>query len=241
MQGRRDRKNRGNIIRKYLLTSILLLFITTGVNAQIEQPRRVLEIGVAGGLNLNKMDFQPTIRQKLLNGANGGVSLRYTSEKYFSMICAAQLEVNFAQRGWEEDFDDGTGNSYSRTLNYIEIPLLAHLAWGKEERGFQFFINGGPQFGFCIGDSEEYKGNWKPEERPTSIRPVYGKEIYNTFDYGIVAGLGVELKTKAGNFFVEGRYYYGLSDIFNNSKTDDFGRSANQTISVRLGYSIRIL
>ena len=111
MQGRRDRKNRGNIIRKYLLTSILLLFITTGVNAQIEQPRRVLEIGVAGGLNLNKMDFQPTIRQKLLNGANGGVSLRYTSEKYFSMICAAQLEVNFAQRGWEEDFDDGTGNS----------------------------------------------------------------------------------------------------------------------------------
>ena len=51
----------------------------------------------------------------------------------------------------------------------------------------------------------------------------------------------MELKTKAGNFFVEGRYYYGLSDVFNNSKIDDFGRSANQVISIRLGYSIRIL
>lgn len=224
-----------------VLSIILLLVLATGTKAQIEQPRRVLEIGVAGGLNLSSMDFQPSIRQALYKGANGGISIRYTSEKYFSMICAAQVEVNFAQRGWEEDFDDGTGNTYTRTLNYIEVPLLAHLSWGKEERGFQFFINGGPQFGFFIGDSESYKGNWSIEERPESIRPVYGKELQNTFDYGIAGGLGVELKTKTGNFFIEGRYYYGLSDIFNNSKTDDFGRSANQTISVRLGYSVRIL
>jgi 4-hydroxy-3-methylbut-2-en-1-yl diphosphate synthase IspG/GcpE len=60
-------------------------------------------------------------------------------------------------------------------------------------------------------------------------------------DYGIAGGLGIELKTKIGNFFVEGRYYYGLSDIYKNSKTDDFGRSANQDIIIKLGYSVRIL
>lgn len=227
-------------MKKYLFI-IVALFLSFGANAQIEQPRRILEVGFAGGMNMNKMDFQPTIRQTYLNGMNGGISLRYTSEKYFSMICAAQMEVNFSQRGWKEDFDDETGNSYSRTLNYIEVPLLAHLSWGKEERGLQFFVNLGPQFGFFIGDSEEYIGNWTPEERPQSIRPVYGKEVEKKFDYGIAGGLGVELKTKAGNFFVEGRYYYGLSDIYGNSKTDDFGRSANQTIYIRAGYSIRIL
>lgn len=227
-------------MKRYLII-ITALLLSFGANAQIEQPRRILEVGFAGGMNMNKMDFQPTIRQTYLNGINGGISLRYTSEKYFSMICAAQMEVNFSQRGWKEDFDDETGNSYSRTLNYIEVPLLAHLSWGKEERGLQFFVNLGPQFGFFIGDSEEYIGNWRPEERPQSIRPVYGKEVEKKFDYGIAGGLGVELKTKAGNFFVEGRYYYGLSDIYGNSKTDDFGRSANQTIYIRAGYSIRIL
>lgn len=227
-------------MKRYLII-ITALLLSFGANAQIEQPRRILEVGFAGGMNMNKMDFQPTIRQTYLNGMNGGISLRYTSEKYFSMICAAQMEVNFSQRGWKEDFDDETGNSYSRTLNYIEVPLLAHLSWGKEERGLQFFVNLGPQFGFFIGDSEEYIGNWRPEERPQSIRPVYGKEVEKKFDYGIAGGLGVELKTKAGNFFVEGRYYYGLSDIYGNSKTDDFGRSANQTIYIRAGYSIRIL
>ena len=122
-----------------ILSIIAIALFAANVSAQIEEPRRMLEIGVAGGLNLNKVDFQPSMRQKLFNGINGGISLRYTSEKYFSMICAAQLEVNFSQRGWEEDFDDGTDNRYYRQLNYIEIPLLAHLSWGKEEKGFQFF------------------------------------------------------------------------------------------------------
>lgn len=227
-------------MKRFLTISIVLL-LSISIKAQIEQPRHILEFGVAGGMNLNKMEFQPTVRQTYLNGMNGGVSLRYTSEKYFSMICAAQVEVNFAQRGWKEDFDDETGNGYSRTLNYVEVPLLAHLSWGKEERGFQFFVNMGPQFGFFIGEEEKYTGNWQPQERPISINPIYDKVVENKFDYGIAGGLGVELKTNAGNFFLEGRYYYGLSDIFGNSKTDDFGRSANQTISIRLGYSIRIL
>lgn len=225
---------------KKFIPFIAILFLSLNVCAQIESPRNILEIGVAGGLNMSKMDVQPTIRQNLLNGINGGLSIRYTSEKYFKMICAAQLEVNFSQRGWDEDFDDETKNGYSRTLNYIEIPFFAHLAFGKEPRGVQFFINLGPQIGFLISDSEDYKGEWAIESRPSTIQPIYGKEIQNKFEYGIAGGLGLELKTKAGNFFIEGRYYYGLSDIFSNSKTDDFGRSANTTIYARLGYSIPI-
>lgn len=226
---------------KRIIALTLALLLTLSAKSQVEQPRQVLEIGVTGGLNLSQMDFQPDIRQKYLMGANGGLFARYTSEKYFGMICAAQLELNFSQRGWTENFDDGTNNGYSRTLNYIELPLLAHLSWGKEKKGFQFFINLGPQISFLMGDSEKSEGNWKAEDRPESIRAIYGKEIENKFDYGITGGLGIELKTKAGNFFIEGRYYYGLSDIYKNSKTDDFGRSANQNIIVKLGYSVRIL
>ncbi|MBR3915578.1 MAG: PorT family protein [Bacteroidaceae bacterium] len=225
---------------KRTVTIIFTLLLAICVNAQVEQPRRKLEVGVTGGVNLNQMDFQPTIRQKQLLGINGGVFARYTSEKYFGMICAAQVELNFSQRGWTENFDDGTSNGYSRSLSYIEMPLLAHLSWGKEERGLQFFVNLGPQFGFFLGDNEKYEGKWKANDRPESIRAIYGKEVENKFDYGITGGAGIELKTKIGSFFVEGRYYYGLSDIYKNSKTDEFGRSANQTITIRAGYAIRI-
>ena len=220
-----------------IVSAILVIFSVACASAQVEEPRSRFELGVAGGMNINSMEFQPSIRQKMLNAWGGGLQLRYTSEKYFSMICATQLEVNFSQRGWKEDFDDGTANSYSRVMDYVEIPLFAHLAWGKEERGLQFFLNLGPQFGFLLDSRENYFGDWKIEERPISLQPIYGKKIENTFDYGIAGGLGLELKTRAGNFFVEGRYYYALADIFGNSKTDDYGRSANNTISARLGYS----
>lgn len=225
---------------KKVLTIISALLFTLCAEAQVEQPLRMFEVGVSGGMNLNRMEFQPSIRQTFEDGVNGGIMLRYTSEKYFSMICATQLEVNFSQRGWNEDFDDGTDNNYRRKLNYIEVPLLARLAWGKVERGFQFVFNLGPQFGFFLSESEEYRGDWIPSQRPISLRPVYGKAVENSFDYGIAGGLGVELKTKAGNFNIEGRYYYGLADIFGNSKTDEFGRSANNTLSIKIGYSVRI-
>lgn len=217
-----------------------LLAFCTGSYAQIEQPRSILELGFSGGLNLNRMEFQPSIRQHLAQGANGGLNIRYTSEKYFSMICAAQLEVNFSQRGMTEDFDDGTSNTYNRLINYIEVPFFAHVSWGREERGIQFFLNLGPQLGFFINESESYEGEWETANRPITIRPLYGKPLENKFDYGIAGGLGLEYKTQIGNFFIEGRYYYGLADIFGNSKTDDFGRSANTTITARIGYSIRI-
>lgn len=223
-----------------ILTTAIALMLTFAVSAQIEERRNMFEVGLAGGATFSSMDLQPTVRQKNLPGLNGGISMRYTTEKYFNMICAAQLEVNYAQRGWEEDFDDKTGNSYSRRLNYLEIPFLAHLAFGKEPHGLQFYINLGPQVGILLGDEETYEGTWNIESRPNATQSIYGKAVDNKFDYGITGGLGLELRTKAGNFFVEGRYYYGLGDIFNNSKTDDFGRSANMTITARLGYSVRI-
>ena len=224
-------------MRKRMTAIVAALLMSVAAWAQIEEPRNILEIGFAGGLNMSQMDIQPTVRQKLLNGMNGGLTLRYTSEKYFKMICAAQLEINFAQRGWEEDFDDKSGNSYKRTLNYVEVPFFAHLAFGKEPRGLQFFINLGPQVGFFLSEEEEYIGSWSIDSRPGSSQPIYGKEVENKFEYGIAGGLGLEYKTRIGNFILEGRYYYGLSDIFGNSKTDDYGRSANNTISARLGYS----
>ena len=195
---------------KKIALTILVLLSFICANAQVEEPRSRFELGVSGGMNINNMEFQPSIRQKFLNGWGGGLNLRYTSEKYFSMICATQLEVNFSQRGWEEDFDDGTNNSYSRVMNYVEIPVFAHLSWGKEERGFQFFLNLGPQFGFLLNDKEYYTGDWKIEERPVSLQPIYGKKIEHNFDYGIAGGLGIEWKTRAGNMTIYARLGYSI-------------------------------
>ena len=78
-------------------------------------------------------------------------------------------------------------------------------------------------------------------DRPNNLTAQYGMSIERKFDYGITGGAGIELNTRIGHFMLEGRYYYGLSDIFDNSKTDVFARSNNGTIVVKLTYLVDIL
>lgn len=230
---------------KRLLTILALTFATCSLVAQVGELRNEVAIGFNGGYNLSKVDFSPTIKQGLQPGYTGGVTLRYTTEKYFALICAAQLELNFAQRGWNETIDDGTHNTYRRTTNYIEIPFFAHLGWGKEDRGLQFFANVGPQIGLYLSDAEYYGFSqeypWDPDKRPNNINAQYGKEVEKDLEYGIAGGAGMELKTSIGNFIIEGRYFFGLSDMYGNAKADPFGRSANTTITAKITYLIDIV
>ena len=109
----------------------------------------------------------------------------------------------------------------------------------------QFFINAGPQIGLFLSDEEFYGFSadypWSPNSRPNGINMQYGKKVENSLEYGIAGGLGMELKTGIGNFILEGRYFFGLSDMYGNAKADPFGRSANTTITIKATYLIDIV
>ena len=68
------------------------------------------------------------------------------------------------------------------------------------------------------------------------VTEQHDKPVDNTFDYGIAGGAGVEVRTKAGNFIVEGRYYYALSDFYGSTKKDFFARSAHGAITAKITY-----
>ncbi|MEG1564153.1 MAG: porin family protein [Bacteroides sp.] len=220
-------------IKSTLAAAALLIGFGLPASAQIGEMRHNFAIGFNAGANYNNVSFQPTIKQSGLLGITGGLTARYISEKYFAMICGVQIELNYSQRGWKEKFENPNDDrAYSRTMTYVEVPFLAHLAFGKD-RGAQFFLNLGPQVAFMLSDKEDRTGSWAEEKLPLH---QYGTPINNKFDYGIVGGGGLEIRTKAGNFLLEGRYYFGLADIYNSTKKDYFSRSANTTISARITY-----
>ncbi len=221
---------------------ILLGSISLASHAQVGEFRKDLAIGVNGGVNLSSIGFSPTIKQGYLMGMTGGLTLRYTCEKYFATICALQVELNYSQQGWEEEIEDGSENTYKRSVSYIEMPVMAHLGWGREQRGLQFFLNAGPKFAFYMSDKETYGGGtWDVSNRPSNVTEQYGKDIENKFDYGIVGGLGIDLSTKIGHFILEGRYYYGFGNLFSDSKKDPFSCSNNEVITIKLSYLVDIL
>lgn len=221
------------------LILLFTFFTLSSVHAQVGEYRSVLALGMNGGYLLNRVSFDPTIKQHYHGGSTMGVTLRYTCEKYFSMYCAVQAEVNYAQLGWKEYIETST-DTYSRTVNYIQVPLLAHLSFGKEVKGVMGYLVIGPQLGFYLNDYDKRGGEWSDATlalRPNQVVQQYDLPIQRTFEYGITGGLGFQINTRrAGHFMIEGRYYFALSDMFRNGKTDAFGRSANGTIVAKATY-----
>lgn len=229
----------------------ILLFIPMVVNAQIGEHRNDLTIGVNGGYVLSNVAFTPTVPQSMHGGITGGVSLRYVCEKYFKTIASIYAEVNYASIGWKEKIltskdqpvinsVTGVAESYSRTINYVQIPIMAHLAWGRESKGLNFFVNMGPQFGTYLSESTSMNfdlATRNTTDRATTVVAQDTMAVENKFDYGIVAGIGAEYSIpKAGHILLEARYYYGLGNIYGNTKRDYFGSSNFGNIVIKFTY-----
>ena len=66
-------------------------------------------------------------------------------------------------------------------------------------------------------------------------------KINNRLDYGICGGAGMEINLNSKHsLLLEGRFYYGLTDVFPNHKTDIFSSSNSMTVTVTLGYFYRL-
>lgn len=239
-------------MRKGILLLIIVV-LPLLANAQIGDHRNNLAVGINGGLSMANVGFVPKVTQTMLPGYTAGLSARYVSEKYFSTICSIHAELNYTRMGWREDIRDlksepvfnettGKNEAYDRTLNYLQLPLLAHLAWGKEQRGFNFFIEAGPQFGYFLNDKVKATfttANANLEDRANKTIAQADMAVENKFDYGIAAGLGIEYSVPGlGHFLLSGRYYYGLANIYGASKTDYFAKSNHGAIQVRLSYLV---
>ncbi len=232
------------------------IFFPLFAHAQIGEHRNTLSIGGNAGYNMTSIRFTPKVPQSMKGGMNIGLTARYTVEKYFATIASIQAEVNFSQLGWKEDIRDMNNNpvinsvtkqaeEYERTINYVQIPLFAHLAWGKENKGFNFFLNAGPQLGIYMSESTKSNFDWESRNMDDRSNKVVAQDtmsVENKIDYGIAAGLGAEWSTrKLGRFTLEARYYYGLGNIYGDSKRDYFGSSNYGTITIKLGWLVDIM
>lgn len=243
-------------MRKIILG--LMLMLPYVAYSQIGDYRTDLAVGVNGGYTMSNVGFSPNVPQSQLGGITAGFTMRYTCEKYFKSICAIVAEVNLTQMGWKEKIVDadnspvinavsGEVEQYQRQLTYIQIPFMARMGWGRERKGFQAFFQLGPQVGFFLSDKTTTNFEW--EDRNIADRVGVQQYAYqdtmsvkNKFDYGIAVGAGLEFtRPKIGHFLLEARYYYGLGNIFGNSKADTFGKSNNGSMMVKVSYLFDII
>ncbi|MBD5292217.1 MAG: PorT family protein [Bacteroides sp.] len=196
-----------------------------------------MAVGVRAGADISRNFFNPSVKQLMKPGGLAGVTFRYVEENHFGLIA----ELNFIQRGWQENFEESP-YVYKRTINYLQLPVLAHIYFGGRGR---FFINAGPLVGLRLGDSVDCNF----DTSATSDLPdfpkwhniyQYDEPITQKVDYGICGGLGGEFNiTKRNSLSLEARFYYGLGNLFGSSRKDRFNASNSMAVEFALGYWFR--
>lgn len=204
-----------------------ILFFTVILTFGQEPFQKKVMIGIKGGWTTSQVRFYPNVDQNLNNGFTGGILLKFISERHVGI----QTELNYCQKGWEEQFTDTT---YSRRLNYLDIPFMTHVSIGKKR--FGVFFNIGPSISFLLSEKESVKPAGASIEDIVEEDKYYGQPIDNKIDFQFTAGIGVRMELERGNTIeLEGRVYGSLPNILDTKKYI-YSASQNQLATVTLSY-----
>jgi hypothetical protein len=213
----------------------LLLFLSGGLSAQNnssesdsdqdkggEQQERI-DLGIKFGTVLSQFSEEQPYTN-VSQGIMGGCFLAYN----FSNVFSLQIEGNYIQQGGRNNrFDipafQGLENWYQMKLenqeiimHNIEVPLLAQFSIALKEGAFSLGV--GPAFSYNLGTGTLTEGTvfasetnefhtFKEEENISSV--------INSYEYSAIGSLKFEYLAFGNySFFVEGRYKYGLSDVY---------------------------
>ena len=191
---------------------------------------RAQNFGVKAGYNYSTLSGE-TSSISTIEGLSG-FYIGGLVELPISNMLSIQPELTFSRQG--VDLRQGLKNLSIRTdtseirLDYLNIPIMAKVNLCP------IFLEGGVQFGFLVNKPkvDSYIAN-------VYLRNLLDKDSYNSFDFGVGAGLGVKLNQ---HFFVETRYTYSLTNVFDSndkhfksSLISDGDNFKNSVFSIGLG------
>lgn len=168
-------------------------------------------VGLKGGLNIATVkgdDIADGVSTK--TGFNLGAFFMIPVNE----ILTIQPEILYSSKGYT-----GTTDKVAN-LNYLEIPVLLKFSFGE---GVKPSIFVGPYLSMLL--SADYNGSDV-------------KDSFESTDFGIVIGAGIDIDMGDGVFTIDGRYSLGLSNNFKPVLGTTFD-AKNANISISIGYGVK--
>ncbi len=194
-------------MKKGILTVALILAIFS------ELPAQQVEVGIKGGYLNTKFvgDSDPVFNA--LSNTIGGVTFSF----WVNHNVTVEAEVLYARKGSEtrtgiDFFNEGTEvlTDVSFGVNYIEVPVLGR--WSLDPaKLISPTVHGGGYLGSLADSFVTYQavsGGLSQRESDDSIK---------TLDYGVLAGVGVDLNIDFHTLRLDARYSRGLANLIDNN------------------------
>ncbi|MBD2756574.1 porin family protein [Spirosoma validum] len=208
-----------------------------------------LSVGVQGGYVKNYLNtstgYLVSTQYAPATGFSIGIPIRYSVNKWL----AFQVEPQLIQKNYRLNRTGSLDGLYQTTTNqYLQLPIMGHFSFGGAR--LKGFMNLGGYAGYWATSTNQgalfaFSPQLEDETDESDALPDYLLQKFNesyTFDgrkdrrleIGLLAGTGIGYQAGRYNFFVEGRYYYALSDQQKNYMINQIPRY-NQTYALQVG------
>ena len=200
---------------------ILAVAVSSPVCAQDTDLRKEVkhQFAIKGGQNSSWINFKPTVPQNPTKGIILGVSYSYMAQGPAGIL----LELLYTQSGWDET-SETPDLYYSRSLTYLEIPVLSNFVIGKKRNHFKLQL--GPKIAFLLDENE------RTNVDTAQARYYYGRDVEDTIELGLAFGASVSHLFSFGEIQVDIRFNSSLSNLWR--ATDDFEIKNTQTQGLAL-------
>ena len=198
-----------------------------------------------GGINLTNFvggDAGATEQSSGLNlGASFGVfrvsRVQIMAEVYYRQKGATGSLSDLSTFALAEDGSAPALQDIEVGLDYVEVPLLAHIDLGGGTGKLFPYLFGGPAFGWKLSCGIAVTGAAGQPETKCDDLTQNLESTLRSYDLGMVVGAGVDfaLPGGVGALNLDARYTGGLSTI---GEGDDALDIRNQAFTVMLGYSV---
>ena len=211
------------LISKGLKALLVIMFFSLTNGGLLKAQDFDYHFGVRGGVGMSTLS----------GFANNGLKLGITAGGYakfeFDENNSIDAELSYSSGGQQSEkwLENGSEQLklYSKyNLHYLNLPIL-----------YQYYftdilgLEGGVNFRYCMGSSLKTKiGN----EGWHSVN--FGKDEYNSFDFGMIWGVYTENLIPTDNFFVSLRAYFGFLDVVKN-----VGSNKNISVQISVGYMFK--
>jgi hypothetical protein len=189
----------------------LFAFVVLSVTGMAQGRVPVFQLGVKGGVNMNKIDGR-SFADEFNYGYHAGAFATIKISNHVQI----QPEVLFNQYSTRVDtaFNNvfNVKNLKDVKLNYVSIPLLLNLSPAKF---ISFQV--GPQFGILLDKQKNLLEN--------------GKNAFSSGDLSMIGGVQLNL----GGIRLSGRYVVGLNNINDATSSDKW---KNQGFQLSAGFRI---
>lgn len=195
-----------------ILSFLTLSTVFLAPAALADEQRSDSSMGIGFHLGRNYSDFKYTknsIDEMKTNRTGNLFGIHF--ENLSSGFLNYRIEANYSSKGYNLD------QFSSITHNYLQVPLLFKLS--PLPGPFKVFAEAGPAASLHLSDKVE-----------VANASVVVNDDSSSWDFSLIAGLGVGLNLGNLVFELEGRYDYGLKSL-NNSNSVEVKSRAFQTIA----------